>query len=70
MKAASMAWRLSLAALLLMATWQVWQLRRAPAWMQAQIEREGRQTRQAALSAALRCFHGWSLHSDAASARV
>jgi hypothetical protein len=51
MKAASIAWRVSLAALLLMATWQVWQLRHAPAWMEAQIRREGRETRQAALDA-------------------
>ena len=51
MKAASIAWRLSLAALLLTTTWQVWQLRRAPAWMAAQIERQGSETRQAALAA-------------------
>ena len=51
MKAASIAWRLALAALLAVAAWQVWQLRRAPAWISAQIEREGRETRQAALGA-------------------
>jgi len=51
MKAASIAWRLSFAAFLLMTTWQVWQLRRAPAWMAAQIERQGRETRAAALAA-------------------
>jgi hypothetical protein len=50
-KTASIAWRLSLAALLLTATWQVWQLRRAPAWMAAQIERQGSETRQAAVAA-------------------
>jgi len=50
-KAASAAWRLSLTALLLTATWQVWQLRRAPRWIQQQIEREARETRQAALGA-------------------
>ena len=43
MKTAAIAWRLSLAALLLSTTWQVWQLRRAPAWIQAQIEREARE---------------------------
>jgi methyl-accepting chemotaxis protein len=50
-KAASISWRLSLAALLLTTTWEVWQLRRAPAWMAAQIERQGSETRQAALAA-------------------
>jgi hypothetical protein len=44
-------WRLSLAALLLTTTWQVWQLRRAPAWIAAQIERQGIETRRAALEA-------------------
>ena len=51
MKAASIAWRLSLAALLLTSTWQVWQLRRAPAWISAEIERQGQETRAAALTA-------------------
>lgn len=51
MKAASVAWRLALAALLLISAWQVWQLRRAPGWMAAQIELEGRNTRKAALAA-------------------
>jgi methyl-accepting chemotaxis protein len=51
MRFASIAWRLSLATLLLTTTWQVWQLRRAPAWMSAQIERQGRETRAAALAA-------------------
>jgi ElaB/YqjD/DUF883 family membrane-anchored ribosome-binding protein len=50
-KAASIAWRLALAALLLLTAWQVWQLRHAPAWMAAQIERQGSETRQAALGA-------------------
>ena len=51
MKAASIAWRLALAALLAVTAWQVWQLRRLPAWMEAQIDRQGRETRQAALDA-------------------
>lgn len=51
MRFASIAWRLSLAALLLTTTWQVWQLRRAPKWIAAQIERQGRETRAAALAA-------------------
>src|SRR5262249_12279512 len=51
MKAAGIMWRLSLAALLLTTTWQVWQLRRAPAWIAAQIERQGIETRRAALEA-------------------
>jgi hypothetical protein len=51
MKAASILWRLALAALLLTTAWQVWQLRRAPDWIAAQIEREGRDTRNAALAA-------------------
>jgi methyl-accepting chemotaxis protein len=51
LKAASIAWRLSLAALLLTTTWQVWQLRRAPAWIAAQIEQQGNKTRAAALKA-------------------
>lgn len=51
MKAAAIAWRLALAVLLLTAAWQVWQLRRAPDWIAAQIEREARDTRKAALAA-------------------
>src|SRR5258707_1163869 len=51
MKAASIIWRLSLAALLLTTTWQVWQFRGAAQWMAAQIERQGSQTRTAALAA-------------------
>jgi len=51
MKTASVVWRLSLAALLLMLAWQVWQLRRAPQWMETQIDRQGSQTRADALAA-------------------
>src|SRR5690242_12125381 len=51
MKIASILWRLALASLLLMVTWQVWQLRRAPGWIAAQVEREGRDTRKAAVTA-------------------
>jgi methyl-accepting chemotaxis protein len=51
MKAASIAWRLSLAVLLLTMAFQVWQLRRAPQWIAAQIERQGSETRAAALAA-------------------
>lgn len=46
MNAASIAWRLGLATLLFTASWQVWQLRRAPAWMEAQIDRQARETRK------------------------
>jgi len=51
MRAASILWRLSLAAFLLMLTWQVWQLRRAPQWAAAEIERQGSETRATALDA-------------------
>jgi hypothetical protein len=51
MKAACIAWRLALTALLLTTAWQVWQLRRAPDWIAAQLEREARNTRSAALAA-------------------
>jgi hypothetical protein len=50
-KAASVAWRLALTGLLLTATWQVWQLRRAPDWIAAQVERQGAETRAAAVAA-------------------
>jgi ElaB/YqjD/DUF883 family membrane-anchored ribosome-binding protein len=63
-KAAAIAWRLSLAALLLTAAWQVWQLRRAPAWMAAQIERQGSETRQAALAAIAGARHDLDARMD------
>jgi hypothetical protein len=47
----SALWRLALALLLVALAWQVWNLRNAPAWIEAQIEREGDATRAAALCA-------------------
>ena len=57
MKFASILWRLSLAAFFLMLTWQVWQLRHAPRWIETQIEREAGQTRAAALAAIAQTRH-------------
>lgn len=51
MKFASILWRLALTALLATLTWQVARLRYAPAWIEAQIRREGNQTRNAVLAA-------------------
>src|SRR5437764_248527 len=64
MKAASIAWRLSLAAMLLTTAWQIWQLRHAPTWMAAQIERQGRETRQAALDAIAGTRHDLTVRVD------
>jgi len=44
-------WRLALAALLCVLTWQAYNLRNLPGWAQAQIQREGDNTRTAALVA-------------------
>src|SRR5579862_8083787 len=51
MKFVSILWRLALTALLATLTWQAAQLRYAPAWLEAQIRREGDHTRAAALCA-------------------
>lgn len=48
---AQAAWRVALAALLLMVTWQVYSLRHFPDWAQRQIQREADATRGAALAA-------------------
>ena len=64
MKAASISWRLALTALLLISACQVWQLRRAPDWIAAQVEREGRVTRTAALAAIAATREELSLRVD------
>jgi hypothetical protein len=51
MRIASIAWRLSLALLLLVTAWQVWELRRLPRWIREEIDLQASQTRAAALTA-------------------
>jgi len=70
MKAASILWRLSLAAFLLMLTWQVWQLRRAPQWAAAQIERQAGETRAAALAAITSTRHDLVAQTNALLAQT
>jgi 2-keto-4-pentenoate hydratase len=65
-KFASIAWRLSLAAFLLTSTWQVWQLRRAPRWIAQQIERQGSETRAAAVGAITDTRHDLAARLDRA----
>lgn len=50
-KLAGVLWRVALAALLTLGAWQAYNLRNAPAWAQAQIQREADATRGAALTA-------------------